>query len=375
MTTIQPLPERHELTWIDHLRLVWALAAKDIVDALKTRATLVSIIISLLMVLFYRYMPLLRSDGDTLNVLLYSETETESDLVTALERSPALAIYTYDSRERLMQVFTDAEDLELAMIIPQDAADQQTARETVTVDGYLMYWVSPARRAEIKALVEEELNLQLGRPVTLELSGHDVYFDAGTFFFAFSATIALLFIALMIGISLIPNLMVEEKKTRTLDVLLVSPASAAHVVAGKALAGLFYGLVGSAVVLVVFSYLIIQWELAILAAVLATLFMVAIGLLLGSYVKDSGQLGLVAWFIAAPLLIPVILVALEGLVPTGAVAVMNWIPTVLIAKIFRLSLTPNATFAHYGPAAIVATACTLCLLGLVVWIVQRRDRG
>jgi ABC-type Na+ efflux pump permease subunit len=373
MTTIQPLPERHELTWIDHLRLVWALAAKDIVDALKTRATLATIIISLLMVLFYRYMPLLRSDGDTLNVLLYSETESE--LVAALERSPALAVYTYDSRERLMQVFTDAEDEELALIIPPTAADQQTAGETTTVDGYLMYWVSPARRAEIKSLIEEELSLQLGRPVTLELSGHDVYFDAGTFFFAFSATIALLFITLMIGISLIPNLMVEEKESRTLDVLLVSPASAAHVVAGKALAGLFYGLAGSAVVLVVFSYLVIQWQLAILAAILATLFMVAIGLLLGSYVKERAQLSLVAWFVVAPLLIPVILVALEGLVPTGAVAVMNWIPTVLIAKIFRLSLTPNATFAHYGAAAIVATACTLFLLGLVVWIVQRRDRG
>ena len=61
--------------------------------------------------------------------------------------------------------------------------------------------------------------------------------------------------------------------------------------------------------------------------------------------------------------------------PTGALAVMNWIPTVLSAKIFRLSLTPNATFAHYGAAAIVTTACTLFLLGLVVWIVQRRDRG
>lgn len=370
MTTIQSLPSRHKPSWIEHLRLVGTLAQKDIVDALKTRSTLTTIFISLLMVAVYRYLPALTTGGETLNVLLYSETESE--IVEALERSPALALYRYDSRERLMEVFASAEDVELALVIPEAVASQRDSSNPVTIDGYLMYWLSAAQRAEIKSMVEEELSAQLDRPVVIELN--EVYFDAGTFFFVFSATFALLFIALMIGISIIPNLMVEEKQARTLDALLVSPASARHLVAGKALAGLFYGLLGSAVVLAVYSYLIVQWELAILAAVLATLFMVAIGLLLGSYVKVRAQLQLVAWFIIIPLLIPAILVALEGLVPSGAVAVMNWIPTVLVAKIFRLSLTSNATLAHYGIEAIVVSAWTLVLLALVVWVVQRHDR-
>lgn len=373
MTTIPSSPKMYKPSWADHLRLVWTLASKDIVDALKTKATLATIIISLVMVLFYRYLPALTDDGDTLNVLLYAETE--SSLVTALERSPALALYPFDSRERLMDAFVDAESVELAVVIPETAVAQQQAGGPITIDGYLMYWVSPAQRAEIKALVEDDLSTQLGQPVTLNLTSHDVYFNADTFFFVFSATFALLFIALMIGISLIPNLMIEEKQTKTLDALLVSPASAVHLVAGKALAGLFYGLLGSAVVFVVFSYLIIQWQLAILAAVLGTLFMVAIGLLLGSYVKVRAQLQLAAWFIIILLLIPAILVALEGLVPRGAIAVMNWIPTVLIAQIFRLSLTPDATFAHYGAALAVVIASTLALLALVVWVVRRQDRG
>ena len=45
------------------------------------------------------------------------------------------------------------------------------------------------------------------------------------------------------------------------------------------------------------------------------------------------QLQLVAWFVILPLLMPVILVALEGLVPEGVIAVLNWIPTVLVAKV------------------------------------------
>lgn len=372
MTTIPTAPRTQKSSWAGHLRLVWTLASKDIVDAVKTRATLTTIVISVLMVFFYRYLPVLTAESDTLNVLLYAETE--STLVTALERSPALAVYTYDSREQLMDVFASAEDVELALIIPETTAAQQQERDPLTIDGYVMYWLSPAQRAEIRAMVEDELSTQLGRPVSLHLQGHDVYFNADTFFFVFSATFSLLFITVMVGISLVPNLMVEEKQAKTLAMLLVSPASATHVVAGKALAGLFYGLLGSTVVLLVFSYLIIRWELAILAAMSATLFMVAIGLLLGSYVKERAQLQLVAWFIILPLLIPAILVALEGLVPRGAIAVMNWIPTVLVAKIFRLSLTPNAMLAHYGAEVVVVLASTLALLVLVVWVVRRQDR-
>lgn len=371
MTTVQTSPKIRHMSWTSHLRLVWALAAKDIVDALKTKSTLITIVISLLMVAFYRYFPALATDGDTLNVLLYAETE--SAVVTALERSPGLAVFPIDSREHLMDAFLDAERVELAIVIPETAETNQSDKPII-VEGHVMYWVSEAQRAEIKALVEDELTMQLGQPVTLNLAGNDVYFDADTFFFVFSSTMGLLFIAVMIGISLIPNLMIEEKQAKTLDALLVSPASAIHLVAGKAIAGLFYGLLGCAVVLIVFGYLILQWELAILAAVLGNLFMVAVGLLLGIYADVRSQLQLVAWFAVIPLLTPVILVALEGLVPSGAVAVMNWIPTVLVAKIFRLSLTPNVNFAHYGLELTVLAASILAMLALVVWMVRRQDR-
>lgn len=372
MTTVHTSPELHRQPRVNHLRLVGALAGKDIVDALKNKTTLTTIIISLFMVLVYRALPGLTSDSDTLRVMLYAESE--SAIVTELERSPALALYPFDSRAELMKVFPDAESVELAIVIPDSAVARQQAGEPVTIEGYLMYWVSPDQRAEIKALVEEELAGQLGQPVTLDLAGHDVFFDAGIPSLVFSPTIALLFVAVMIGISLIPNLMVEERQTKTLDALMVSPASAAHLVAGKSLAGLFYGLVGSAIVLFVFRHLVVRWDLAILAAGLATLFMVAIGLLLGSIVKVRAQLQLVAWFIVLPLLMPVFLVQMEGLVPAGAIAVMKWIPSVLVADIFRLSLTPNATLSHYGLPAFIILAATLALLALVAWVVRRMDR-
>lgn len=308
-----------------------------------------------------------------MEVRLYAEEP--SPLVDALESSPVLAAYSYDSQDRMLAALSGTEDVELGIVVGDTAVAQQQANSPITLEGHLMYWVDASRRAEIKALVEEDLSGALGQPVTLNLANNDVYFDANRFFFAFSSSITLLFVTSMIGISVVPNLMVEEKLARTLDLLRVSPASAAHLVAGKAVAGLFYGLISCATVLYVFRYLIINWPLAILAAVLSTFFMVAIGLLLGSYIESRAQLQLVAWFVLMPLMIPVILVALEGLVPTGAVAVMNWIPSVLVTKIFRLSLTPNANFSHFGIETIVTLVSILLLLALVILVIQRLDRG
>ena len=48
---------------------------------------------------------------------------------------------------------------------------------------------------------------------------------------------------LMMGIFLVPSLLFEEKETKTMQALLVSPASIGQVVVGKALAGAFYILV------------------------------------------------------------------------------------------------------------------------------------
>ncbi len=372
MTTANSSTKLHGPARVSHLRLVWALASKDIVDALKNKTTLTTIVISLLMVLVYKSFPALTADSDALRVWTYAESP--SALVTELERSPLLAIYPVDSRAELMEVFPHAESTELAIVIPDSAVAQQQAGQPITIEGYLMYWVGADKRAEIKATVEEELSTQLGQPVTLDLAGHDVFFDADVRALIFSPTFSLLFVTLMIGISLIPNLMIEEKQNKTLDLLLVSPVSAGHLVAGKTLAGLFYGLVGTAVVFIVFRPFIVRWDLAILAAAMAILLMVAIGLLLGSYVKVRAQLQLVAWFIILPLLVPVFLVEFEGLVPDGAIAVMNWVPTVLIARVFRLSLTPNATLTHFGLPVLVIGAVTLVLLSLVVWVVRRADR-
>ncbi|MFN2223509.1 MAG: hypothetical protein ACK2UH_13210, partial [Candidatus Promineifilaceae bacterium] len=144
MTTVNSSTKIHHAARVNHLRLVWALASKDIVDALKNKTTLTTIVISLLMVLVYKAFPALTADGDALRVWLYAESP--STLVNELERSPLLALYPVDSRAELMQAFPHAESTELAIVIPDSAVAQQQAGQPITIEGYLMYWVNPDKR-------------------------------------------------------------------------------------------------------------------------------------------------------------------------------------------------------------------------------------
>lgn len=351
----------------DHLRIVATLAGKDIVDALRNKATMTILIIVVLMVFFYRMFPSLTQDEP--RVFVYAESP--SALVTALERSPALETYAVESQDLLFRLLREGETPELALVIPASA---ETSSGPIVIDGYVMHWLSETQRRELVELAAAELSNELDRPVTIQIEGHDMYRLADEGVLEFSASVALLFVTTMIGVSLIPNLMLEEKQSNTLDALMVAPISAADLVAGKALAGLFYGVLTCGVVLLVFSYVIVQWPLAILAAVVGILFMTAIGLLLGSVINSRAQLQLVAWLVILPLMVPPILVLLEGLIPSGVLGVLRWVPTVAVAAIYRLSFTVDAAVRHYGVDLAVAIALTLALYAAVVWQVRRQDR-
>lgn len=86
-------------------------------------------------------------------------------------------------------------------------------------------------------------------------------------------------IAGLIGVRRSLKSALNTKGTYTLDALLVSPARLWQVVAGKALAGLFYCLAAAVVVFAFNTRIVVHWEIAALAAVLGAAFAVAVGLL------------------------------------------------------------------------------------------------
>lgn len=356
-----------------NLRIVWAIAAKDITDMIKNKTTLTALLTVLFMIAFYRFLPGITGKDGLTNVLVFDAGE--SSLVATLEESLRLDVYTgYESTAQMTRYLTNGDVPELGLVIPADFDQTLAAGREPVLDGYVMHWLSDEDAQALKATVEGEIAALTGQPVRVDLEGHTVYIQKESTGLAFMTSVSLMFATVIVGITTIPHLMIGEKKAKTMDALLVSPAGSAHVVLGKGLAGAFYGLAGVTLVLIVNAALVTHWALAVLVAASGVLFAVAVGLFLGSIVENRMQLNLWAWVLILPLMLPVFLSIMTDLLPAAAIRVMGWLPTVALSRAIRVSFAERAPLADFGPELALIVGCTALVLALVVWHVRRSDR-
>jgi ABC-2 type transport system permease protein len=222
--------------------------------------------------------------------------------------------------------------------------------------------------------VEGELTHLVGRPVRVNLDTSEITPRPDSEGPLFLVAVAILLALTIAGATIVPHLMIEEKQTRTLDALLVSPARSSHLVIAKALTGLFYCLTIGGVVLAFNAAVINHWGLAILTTLLGSLFTVALGLLLGSLFEVKQQLTMWGFVLIAVLLIPVFLSLMRSILPDSVGAVISWIPTVALSTVFRVSFSGGAPLAEFGPQLALVVAWTAPIMAATVWIVRRSDR-
>lgn len=357
--------------WKKRVRIIWAIAAKDIVEAVKNKNTLTVLISVLFIVGFYRVMPVLTNEDDMPCILVYDAGD--SRLATMLDNSDAIKLYTYSSEEKMRKYLTRGDVPELGLVIPADFDQAVANGDPLDLQGYVLYWVSESDAAELEQFAETHVAELLGVPVEIQTAGNTVYMqpDSGG---GVMAALGIIFVTIMIGISLVPHLILEEKKSKTIDALLLSPAGPFEIALGKAVAGLFYGVLATSVSLALNSYLIRQWWLAIAAVLCGSLFTIALGLFLGSFVETRQQLTLYAWVLIMPLFMPPIFVMLDDLIPEWVVDTCRWVPSVALLKLLRISFSNQSGFALYGPQFALMLGGTIIALALVVWRLRRADR-
>jgi ABC-2 type transport system permease protein len=356
----------------EYLRITWAITAKDIVDALKNKITLGVILPALFVVVAYRMLPSLFLGDEQPNLLLYDAGE--SSLVTALEESIAFKLHVYPTEELMQGDLAEGILPELGLVIPADYNQVLAEGGEPILDGYMLNWVSEKKSSELKRLAEQEILELTGNQVQIQTEGNVAYTRAESFGFGWLNSLGLVVLLTMIGVSLAPNIMLEEKQTKTIDVLLVSPANPSQVVIGKALTGLFFCLLCVFAALIINYALVTHWGIAILATLIGSAFAVALGLLLGTTFETRQQLTLWAWVLIIPLFVPMMLGILADILPGGVISVFQWIPTVALTKVFRVSFAANAPFDVFGPQLALVLAYTIAVLGLVTWVVRRSDR-
>ena len=168
--------------------------------------------------------------------------------------------------------------------------------------------------------------------------------------------------------------MIEEKQTKTLDALLVSPANTWHLVLAKTVTGLFYCLIAVSMVALLQAYIVVHWWAFILAAICGSLLATSIGLLLGSLLQVRQQLTLWGFALMNVLLVPVFLSMMAPILPQGVASVIEWIPSVKLAQALRLSTCGTVPMTQFGMAIALILGSTLIILATVTLIIHRAER-
>jgi ABC-2 type transport system permease protein len=176
------------------------------------------------------------------------------------------------------------------------------------------------------------------------------------------------------GISIMPNLLIEEKEKKTLRMLMVSPATFTDVVLGKLLVGLGYQLLLSIIIASILGGFSGNVEVLLLFIVLGACFSLTLGLLAGSIFQTmsaaGGFIGIMSMLYVAP---SIFVGPLGVLLGGGPIAqVLKALPMYYIAQgayeaVQNLS-TPGSVLLNGG----IVVGSTVVVLAAAVWALRRQ---
>jgi ABC-2 type transport system permease protein len=357
----------------DSLYVVWTIASKDIVDSLRNKL-IISLILGMgVMLLMPKAMELMLVSPE-IPVLVYDPGE--SSLTTGLDEGDQVQVQRARSLTEVEQVIGSMGfglGVEFGLEVPDDFDQVLEAGGQPELDGYVA-WAKRMKADQFKADFEALIEEMVGRPVGIQVEGNIVYPPPDSGLWLLMVTVTPVTVILMMGINLVPALLFEEKQTRTLEALLVSPASINQVVVGKALAGLFYVIVSAGVVFAINWTGVVHWDVALLFVLGIGVFSVGVGLVLGSFFeRQQDVLGLT--MVLLVVFIGALFVDMLGLeIPNLIQTMIPWVPSVALGEVIRYIFLENIPWLEIWLKLGSVAGISILLYLLVVWKVRRSDR-
>jgi ABC-type Na+ efflux pump permease subunit len=353
---------------MDNLYIAWAIARKDIVEVLKNKSTRNNIIIIMGMVVFFYWASALRPFDKRIDTAVYDEGHSSlTSGAAALADGYSFRFYEANS---IQEMETLMGYKQLGVVVPADFDQVLASGGEPTLSGYIL-WVHRMRVAELEAKYSAKFTELLGQPVRVEIG--DNFIIPAPDVETSGVHFHILFATFFVVITLVPALMLEEKRTKTLDALLVSPAGAGQLVFGKALTGLFYALLGGGLFFALNWAYITNWGLALLAFLGCAMFSIGLALAMGIFIRSQQHMAIWMLPVMFVLIVPAFFSQEPNLAP-GLKAAFSWLPTSALVRIFQFSLSSSAPLDQLLTDVAVALASTVLIFAVVVWKVRRSDR-
>jgi ABC-type transport system involved in multi-copper enzyme maturation permease subunit len=352
------------------IRIVLAIAGKDISEALKSR-TLVAIAIGVLVLMMTGpALSLLTSRSQPILVLL---APAGAGIFDSLEKRQDMRLVVVDSEAEMESVILQPMQTILGVVVPDDLADSPA--DEITLQGFTAHWVSSSSLRKRAVFFETTLSSALGETVHINIENARLY-PSQTDGNQFSMTsISLLTMIMLVGIALVPLLFIEEKENHTIDALLVSPARFWQIVVGKLIAGGVYCLVAASIVLLFNYRMVVHWELMLGTVLLGTCFTVAFGLLLGMIFDNAASMGLWTSLLTILLLFsPLVQVVGSEKIPPTINMVLSWLPSSAMYQMISQAMIGEVNPAPIWQGALLLAGTSLVLSLIVIWRIRQSDK-
>jgi ABC-2 type transport system permease protein len=352
----------------DRIHTASVIAAKDIYDVVKNKTTSINLLLMLGIVVFFYWLSTVRPFDKRIDVIAYEPTQTifkpgSTKLADGYELNISL-VDSVDELERSMAY------KELGLAVPPDFNQSLDTGKEATLDGYVL-WQFRTKSIELENKFSDKFSQLLNTAVHVEIGENFIQppYDKEMS----SAQQTFLYATLFTAIFILPFLMLEEKQTKTLEALLVSPAGPWEVVLGKAMAGGFYLALISGWFFVFYWTYVTSWYLAFTAAFLLILFCIGLGLTVGNLTRSPQHINLIGLIIAVLLLIPAMF-ANEPFLNDTLKIILPWFPSTVLSEVMRLSFSSSPPVGFLIIRLAVALVYIILIFTIVIWQVRRSDR-
>jgi len=353
-----------------NLKIVLAIVWKDILEGWKNKVILTSIITALFLVAFYTYLPDL-TRGDELPLMVFFDP---NDFIT-FEDTAGITNFNYrveKEEEGFLYVLRDIETPVIGLLLEENPLNP-AVNSPLTLQGYYPYWMKSSQIEEINSSAELTLLNLWGISIEIDNDVQIIYpiMDNYAYGKTFIASAGLLLQLAIMGLSMAPQLIVEEKDSQTLQAIVVSPATLGHFILGKTLAVLFYTSLTSAIGLIFVGPLIIHWGLVLAALIIGMLTIITPGILLGTLLENKQQIQIWVWVMFIPIILPIFF-SIVRVLPQSLMNVIDWWPTVALARLLRTGFTLNPPINTYGIEVIYLVSLSFVLFGINLWVINRK---
>jgi ABC-2 type transport system permease protein len=351
---------------------IFAIARKDITDAIRNMYILFAILLPVGLSLLFGWIIPANPEGPTLTIAVYDPGQ--SQLIAQLTALPNVKVISATSAEDARRLVTN--DILGAVIVPSgfDAAIGAKAQPELTV--YINGHAGGGGLMAFRQLIETQVWGLVGQDRPARITLHDVTTPGGSAAESLVVSSGLLVMMLvmalaMAGVFVVPTLLVEEKERRTLLALQVSPASSTDIVAGKSLAGLFYAMLTALIILTMNQDWQGQWLLTLAAVILGALFVILVGLLMGGLFSTTNQVNTWSSVVMLVLLVPSWAGMLQ--LPAALESAFRVIPTYYLGQLVTASVGGQAAWSEIGLNLSVLAISVIVTFFIVVWRVQREQ--